>query len=99
MVTLVFENAGGEILLLSEANLPTPTLGEVPFPAGKGSVRDVTVNGQPGQYVKGAWSPQGWDPNASHHQLHWQGADGITYTLVSGTLGLSELLATAESIP
>lgn len=98
MVTLVFENTAHEILMLSEATLPAD-LGNVPLPVGKGSVQEVTVNGQPGQYIEGAWSPQGWDPNASHHQLHWQGADGVTYDLFSSTLGLSELLATAESIP
>jgi len=109
-VTLIFEDAAGEVLMLSEMKLVTPaalaeadraapSLGEIKLPAGVGSVQEVTVNGQPGQYIEGAWSSQGWDSNASHHLLHWQGADGVTYSLLSRTLGLSELLATAESIP
>lgn len=96
---LIFENAAGEMLMLREADLAAPPSGEVQLPAGKGSVQEVTVNGQPGQYIEGAWSPQGWDPNANHHLLHWQGADGVTYELLSPTLGLSELLVVAESIP
>jgi hypothetical protein len=105
-VTLVFVNDEGEMLTLSQANfaaLPDlgekPPLDEIPLPVGKGSVQEVSVNGQPGQYVGGAWTPEGWDASVSHHQLHWQGADGISYRLVSRMLGLSELLAVAESIP
>jgi hypothetical protein len=108
-VTLIFEDAGGEVLMLSEMKLITPaalveadraapSLGEIKLPAGEGSVQEVTVNGQPGQYVEGGWSSQGWDSNANHRLLHWQ-ADGMTYSLLSRTLGLSELLAVAESIP
>jgi len=96
---LIFEDAAGETLMLSQVTLSTPALGEVQLPTGEGSVQEVTVNGQPGQYVEGAWSPQGWNPNANHHVLHWQGADGVTYDLISRTLGLNELLATAGSIP
>jgi len=101
LVILIFENAAGEMLTLSEGILlpPPPGVEVPPLPAGKGSIQEVTVNGQPGQYVEGIWSPQGWDSNATHHQLHWQGADGVIYDLLSWTLGLSELLATAESIP
>lgn len=109
-VTLIFEDAGGEVLMLSEMKLvapaalveadrAAPSLGGIELPAGEGSVQEVTVNGQPGQYVGGAWSPKGWDPNANHHLLHWQGADGVTYELLSPTLGLSELLVVAQSIP
>lgn len=109
-VILIFGDAGGELLTLSEMKLITPaalaeadraapSLGKIELPAGRGSVQEVTVNGQPGQYVEGGWSSQGWDSNANHHLLHWQGADGVAYNLLSGTLGLSELLAVAESIP
>jgi hypothetical protein len=98
-VTLLFENAAGEKLMLTEVALPAPRSGEVPLPAGIGSVQEVSVNGQPGQYVAGAWSPQGWDSGAKLYQLQWQGADGVTYTLLSHTLGLDELLVSAESIP
>lgn len=96
---LIFENAASEMLMLREATLAAPPVDEVQLPAGKGSVQEVTVNGQPGQYIEGAWLPQGWDPNANHHLLHWPGADGVTYELLSPTLGLSELLVVAESIP
>jgi hypothetical protein len=99
VATLIFEDAAGEVLTLSEATLAAPPADEVlQLPAGKGSLQEVTVNGQPGQYIEGAWSPQGWDPNANHHLLHWQGADGVTYELLSPTLGLSELLVVAQSI-
>jgi hypothetical protein len=97
--TLIFENGAGQMLILSETTLAVPSSGEVPLPVGKGSVQEVSVNGQPGQYVEGAWSPQGWDSNAKHQQLQWQGADGVAYMLLSQALGLDELLATAESIP
>ena len=98
-VTLVFENAAGEKLMLTEVSLTVSGAGEVSLPAGRGSVQEVSVNGQSGQYVEGAWSRQGWDSGAAIHQLHWQGADGVTYTLVSHTLGLDEMLATAQSVP
>jgi hypothetical protein len=98
-VNLIFENGAGEMLILSETSLPVPPAGEVPLSVGEGSVQEVSVNGQPGQYVEGAWSPQGWDASARHHQLQWQGADGVNYGLLSQTLGLDELLATAESVP
>jgi hypothetical protein len=112
IVTLIFENDVGERLTLSETSLPSrPDLeeaaprpgaraaGEVPLPAGAGSVQEVSVNGQPGQYVAGAWSPQGWDADAGLNQLIWRGADGLSYMLFSPTLGLDDLLATAQSIP
>lgn len=112
-VLLVFGNAEGDTLMLSESSLSTPAFGlaevqppagvqppaVVQLPAGKGSVLNVTIKGQPGQYVQGAWSPQGWNSDANHHMLHWQGADNVTYDLVSQQLGLKALLAIAESIP
>jgi hypothetical protein len=95
---LVFGDSAGEVLMLAEVliNDPAPAPGEVPLPAGEGSVQEVTVNGQPAQYVEGMWSPSGW-VSEGHHQLHWQ-ADGIMFDLLSRTLGLSDLLAVAESI-
>lgn len=94
-VTLVFENTSGDLLTLTEARMPTA----VEVPIGKGSTQEVTVNGQPGLYLQGAWTPQGWDPNANYHQLHWEGTDGLSYDLISARLGLEELLKVAESIP
>jgi hypothetical protein len=97
-VMLVFENRAGETMLLSEATMPVPAEGDLPLPAGKGSVQEVSVNGQPGQYVEGAWTPQGWETGAAQRMLHWQGTDGVTYDLISQNLGLKDLLAVAESI-
>jgi hypothetical protein len=111
MVSLIFENGAGGRLMLSEASLPSldlgdaaprpgaPAAGEIRLPVGAGSVQEVSVNGQPGQYVAGAWSPQGWDADAGLNQLIWRGADGLNYMLLSPTLGLDDLLTTAQSIP
>jgi hypothetical protein len=95
---LVFGNSDGDVLMLSEAliNDPAPAPGAVPLPAGEGSVQEVTVDGQPGQYIEGMWSPSGW-VSEGHHELHWQ-AGGIVFDLISPTLGLDDLLAVAESI-
>jgi hypothetical protein len=95
---LVFGNSAGDVLMLSEAliNDPAPVPAEVPLPAGEGSVQEVTVNGQPAQYIEGMWSPSGW-VSEGHHQLHWQ-AGGIMFDLISPTLGLDDLLAVAESL-
>ena len=67
------------------------------MPAGKGSTKEVTVNGQAAQYIEGAWSEKGWVDNGEH-QLHWQDAEGVLYDLMGSNLGLEELLAVAESI-
>jgi hypothetical protein len=95
---LVFGNSDGDVLMLSEAliNDPAPGPGAVPLPAGEGSVQEVTVDGQPAQYIEGLWGPSGWVAEG-HHQLHWQ-AESIMFDLVSATLGLDDLLAVAESI-
>jgi hypothetical protein len=95
---LVFGNSAGDVLMLAEAliNDPAPVPAEVPLPAGEGSVQEVTVNGQPAQYIEGMWSPSGW-VSEGHHELHWQ-AGGIMFDLISPTLGLDDLLAVAESI-
>lgn len=97
--TLIFTNAKGEQLTLSQMKLPALATGdaEIAFPAGKESVTDVTVNGQPGQFVEGRWTPNGWVKDG-HSQLHWRDAEGFTYDLNSESLGLKELLAVAESI-
>jgi hypothetical protein len=98
VVMLVFGNSAGDVLMLSEMlmNDPAPAPAEVPLPAGEGSVQEVTVNGQPAQYIEGMWSPSGW-VSEGHHQLHWQ-AGGIMFDLISPTLGLDDLLAVAESL-
>lgn len=97
-VLLVFSNSEGDSLLLSEMRGPgLPSPGPVKLPAGKGSVKDLTVNGQPAQYIEGVWTPEGWD-SKGNHQLHWQGADGILYDLTSPSLGQKLLLRIAESI-
>jgi hypothetical protein len=98
VVMLVFGNSAGDVLVLSEAlmNDPAPIPAEVPLPAGEGSVQEVTVNGQPAQYIEGMWSPSGW-VSEGNHELHWQ-AGGIMFDLISPTLGLDDLLAVAESI-
>ena len=99
VVILVFGNSDGEGLMLSEALMggPEPAGAAVPLPAGEGSVQEVTVNGQPAQYVEGMWSPSGW-VSEGNHQLHWQNDEGITFDLMSSTLGLNDLLPVAESI-
>ena len=98
VVMLVFGNSAGDVLMLSEMliNDPAPAPAEVPLPAGEGSVQEVTVNGQPAQYIEGMWSPSGW-VSEGHHQLHWQ-AGGIMFDLISPTLGLGDLLSVAESL-
>lgn len=97
MAILVFGDSAGEVLMLSEILINDPAPAEVPLPAGEGSVKEVTVNGQPAQYIEGIWSPSGW-VSEGNHELHWQSADGIMFHMISRTLGLDELLAVAESI-
>ena len=98
VVILVFGNSDGEGLMLSEMLMrtPAPAGAAVPLPAGEGSVQEVTVNGQPAQYVEGMWSPSGW-VSEGNHQLHWQNDEGIMFDLMSSTLGLDDLLPVAES--
>ena len=96
-VTLIFGNAAGETLTLSEMHMTgLEPPGGVALPAGRGSVQEVTVNGQAAQYVEGRWTENGWVSDGLH-QLHWQDGD-MVYDLVSLTLGLDELLRVAESI-
>jgi hypothetical protein len=92
---LIFRNADGDVLMLSEVKMLAQVPGDVPLPAG--NVQNVTVNGQPAQYVDGMWSENGW-VSGGFYQLHWQGADGIMYDLSSTTLTLDTLLTVAESI-
>jgi hypothetical protein len=96
---LVFGNAAGEQLTLSEVDLGMlgQGPGDIPLPAGRGAVQEVTVNGQPAQYVAGRWTEDGWVSDGQYH-LHWQDAEGIMYDLISGTLDLEKLLPVAESI-
>jgi hypothetical protein len=94
---LVFANSAGDVMMLSEMHVSDPAALDMPFPVGKGSVQDVTINGQAAQYIEGIWTPTGWDSNGNH-QLHWQTAENIMFDLVSRTLGLSDLMPVAESI-
>jgi len=97
VVRLVFGNGGSDVLTLAEAKMPENIPGDVPLPVGQGAAQDVTVNGQPAQFISGTWTESGWK-NSGFYQLHWLGANGITYDLASSVLGLDELLAIAESI-
>jgi hypothetical protein len=97
MAMLLFGNAAGDLLTLAEVRRASPAPVEVPLPAGRGSLQEVTVNGQEAQYIEGMWTADGWT-SSGHHQLHWQDTEGITYDLISRTLGLEELLPVAESI-
>jgi hypothetical protein len=96
---LVFGNGAGERLTLSELDLGVfaQVAGDVPLPAGEGSVQQVTVNGQAAQYVAGRWTEEGWVSDG-RYQLHWQDAEGIMYDLISDVLDLEDLLPVAESI-
>jgi hypothetical protein len=94
---LIFRNAAGEELMLSQARMDALASTDTSLAAGKGSVQEVTVDQQPAQYIEGMWTANGWVANGNH-QLHWQGADGVMYDLTSPTLGLKELLAVAESL-
>jgi hypothetical protein len=96
-VQLMFGSGGDDILMLSQAIWSIEAPSDVLLPAGEGSIQDVTVNGQPAQFVDGAWTEQGWVAGGLY-RLHWEGTDGITYDLTSTVLGLEELLAIAESI-
>jgi len=93
---LIFANSAGDQMMLSEMQVSEPASLDVPLPAGKGSVQNVTVNGQAAQYVEGIWTPTGWDANGNH-QLHWA-AENIGFDLISRTLKLDDLKAVAESI-
>jgi hypothetical protein len=94
---LIFGNGADDKLILSEALVTRPALAEgIPLPAGREGVQEVTVNGQPAQYIEGMWTEDGW-VSGGHYQLHWQDG-GIMFDLISSTLGLEELLAVAESI-
>ena len=94
---LVFGKDGGDVLTLSQAKMPEAFSGEVSLPVGEGAAQDVTVNGQPAQFISGKWTESGWE-DGGFYQLHWVGTDGLTYDLASSVLGLEELLTVAESI-
>ena len=95
VATLIFKNSANDVLLLSETLIFNPTSLEIPLPAGKGGITDVTVNGQPAQYIEGAWTPSGW-VSTGQHQLHWQ-SDNVLFDLTSSTLGMKDLVTIAES--
>lgn len=98
MARLVFDNGGTDVLLLSESKMPLDIVpDDVTLPVGQGAAQDVTVNGQPGQFINGTWTESGWK-EGGFYQLHWVGADGVTYDLASSVLSLEELLKIAESI-
>lgn len=94
---LVFGNGGSDMLILSQVKMPENAPGEVSLPVGQGAAQDVTVNGQPAQFISGTWTESGWK-EGGFYQLHWVGTDGITYDLASSVLGLEELLAIGESL-
>jgi hypothetical protein len=93
---LVFTNANNQIITLSEqttGNIPA----DVPLPAGPDSTQDVTINGQPAQYIEGHWTESGWVNNGSY-TLRWKDANGLSFELFSQTVGLDGLLPMAESV-
>ncbi len=92
---LVFSNASGELLTLSEMYVTHASPG-ASLPAGRGGVQEVEVSGQSAQYVAGRWTEAGWVADG-FYRLHWQDGD-ILYDLSSHTLALDALLPVAESI-
>lgn len=78
-----------------------PSLGRIVIPAP--AIRHVTVNGAPAVYAHGAWDYQNststWDGDADAARVSWS-ADGFTYVLSEGELGLSrdDLIRIAESV-
>lgn len=63
-------------------------------------VQEVQVNGRPAAYARGGWrSPTVWDETLNLNYLSWE-ADGVTYTLHDGGLGLDRetLIRIAESL-
>ena len=81
---------------------PNPAV-EVAIPLGaSGTVEAVTVNGQAGETVRGAYGADGaWDAAAPEQALAWRAGD-VLYVITTheqGTrLSTAELLAIAESI-
>jgi len=87
--------------------------GPIPAPPLLAQTREqeVTVNGQPGIYVHGAWQDDGsgdpnlkmgtlqWDDQADDAYLSWE-QDGVTYLLEAHNLGLGldDLLKIAASM-
>jgi hypothetical protein len=93
---LLYSNSAGDLLTLSQRKLDSD-LSAPPLPAGPDSIQEVTVNGQPAQYIEGSWTENGWS-NDGNHLLTWQTANGLMVELFSRTLGLEQLLIVAESI-
>lgn len=94
LAILVFKNADGEILTLSERT-NVKDIG-IQLPVGEGSMQDVSINGNPGQFVQGMWTQGGWSTEGNYF-LTWT-SNGYTLELNSRVLGLDQLLAVAESI-
>jgi hypothetical protein len=96
LATLNFSNGAGEVFVLSQMqrpqlSLPGRAAPEVllPIPQDKGSVQEITINGQPGQYIQ---------MNSGGGQVHWQDASGVMYDLISNTLDQATLIRIAESV-
>jgi hypothetical protein len=101
-----FQSSNG--MLLFEAN--DGPIGAPPLLA-EGREQSVTVNGQSGYYVHGAWQNDGtgdpntwygdllWDDQADDAYLTWT-QEGVTYLLAANNLnlGLDDLTRIAESI-
>jgi hypothetical protein len=101
-----FQSSNG--MLLFEAN--DGPIGAPPLLA-EGREQSVTVNGQSGYYVHGAWQNDGTgDPNTRYGDLLWDDQaddayltwtqEGVTYLLAANNLnlGLDDLTRIAESI-
>lgn len=74
---------------------------ETPTPYPNAAQHQVTVNGQPGVCVQGAWDEQHqWRDNADAGALEWT-ADGFSYRISYAGLGLrcEDLLSMAGSPP
>lgn len=87
---------GGEVIFETTRGLQENT---VPYP--NTFTQQVTVNGQPGVCVKGAWDKQGqWRANADAGALEWS-ANGLSYRISHSGLKLrcEDLLRMAGSSP
>jgi hypothetical protein len=96
VATLSFSNAAGEVLLLSQMQAPQLELPDLPsrvdvplpVPRDKANVQEISINGQPAQYVE----------MMAGRQLHWQDSEGFMYDLMSATLDQASLIRIAESV-
>jgi hypothetical protein len=66
---------------------------------GKGSVQQVSINGQLAQFIIGAWKHDGtWDMNDASHTLTWSDTEGRSYEILANQLPLEEMVLIAESL-